>query len=312
MQAMPAWRPLRTMAGMRHLLLILLLIGHSLLALPAQAEPPALLSQTGLWAPGTQQPAPGVRPFTPQHVLWSDGADKQRWIRLPPGTRVDARQPDAWQFPVGTRLWKEFRHGGVAVETRFMERTARGWAYASYRWRPDGRDAERVRPAGETVALAVAPGGRYDFPSTGDCLACHADARSPVLGFSALQLGPQLPAFMQAGLIAHAPARWRTAPPSVPGATAVERAARGYLHANCAHCHHSTGVPRPLRLALDVERPAPPAPHLDEVLRRMGTRNPYVQMPPLGTRHIDPAGLALLRAWANERAMARDGSSPPR
>lgn len=305
---MPARRRLPNMAGMRRLLLLLLLP----LAWAARAEPPPLLSQTGLWAPGTQQPAPGVRAFSPQHVLWSDGADKRRWIQLPPGAQVDVRQPDAWQFPLGTKLWKEFRHGGVAVETRFIERTARGWVYASYRWRADGRDAERVRPEGDSVALAATPGGRYDFPSRGDCLACHADARSPVLGFSALQLGPQLPAFMQAGLIAHAPARWRTAPPQVPGVTQVERAARGYLHANCAHCHHGTGVPRPLRLALDVERPAPPAPNLEELLRRMGTRNPYVQMPPLGTLHVDAEGLALLRAWADERAMARDGSSPAR
>lgn len=305
---MPAQRQLRSMAGMHRLLLLFLLA----LAWAARAEPPPRLSQTGLWAPGTQQPAPGVRAFSPQHVLWSDGADKQRWILLPPGAQVDARQPDAWQFPLGTKLWKEFRHGGVAVETRFMERTARGWAYASYRWRADGRDADRVAAQGQTVALAAAPGGRYDFPSRGDCLACHGDARSPVLGFSALQLGPQLPAFMQAGLIAHAPARWRTAPPQVPGATQVERAARGYLHANCAHCHHSAGVPRPLRLALDVERPAPPAPNLEDVLRRMGTRNPYVQMPPLGTRHIDAEGLALLQAWKDEGAMACDGSSPAR
>ena len=303
---MTARRSLRTMAGMRRLLLLFAVLLPTL----AQAEPPPLLSQTGLWAPNSQQLAPGVRPFTPQAVLWSDGADKQRWIRLPPGARVDARKPDAWQFPIGTRLWKEFRQGGVAVETRFIERSARGWVYASYRWRADGRDAERVPPQGQTVAVAAAPGGRYDFPSRSDCLACHADARSPVLGFSALQLGPQLPAFMQAGLIAHAPARWRTQPPGVPGATAVERAARGYLHANCAHCHHSGGVPRPLRLALDVERPAPPVPNLEDVLRRMGTRNPYVQMPPLGTRHIDAEGLALLQAWI--AAMSLDGSSPTR
>src|ERR1043165_6412078 len=56
--------------------------------------------------------------FSPQYPLWSDGAHKRRWIYLPPGTAIDASRLDAWEFPIGTRLWKEFSLGGP-IETRF-------------------------------------------------------------------------------------------------------------------------------------------------------------------------------------------------
>ena len=39
---------------------------------------------------------------------------------------VDASNPDAWQFPPGTRLWKTFGHAGRAVETRYAELLANG------------------------------------------------------------------------------------------------------------------------------------------------------------------------------------------
>lgn len=263
-----------------HRLALLLL---STAALSARAELPERLSQTGLG--GAE-----VRAFQPRFALWSDGAAKRRWIALPPGAQVDASQPDAWRFPVGTRLWKEFSVDGRPVETRHYMLGADGrWEGASYVW--DGADAVRAPARGQVLAL---PGGRrYEVPSAGDCMACHAGARSPVLGFAALQLGPAVPALVRDGLLKNAPAGWASQAPDFVAASPAEHAARGYLHANCGHCHFDGGVPVPLRLALDVgQAPAPVdgAP----VLKRAGTRNPYQQMPPLGTREIDAQGLALL------------------
>ncbi|MFG6430425.1 hypothetical protein [Roseateles sp. LYH14W] len=253
------------------------------LAAPAGAALPERLSQTGL-------AEAGVRAFEPRFALWSDGAAKRRWIALPPGGQVDASQPNALRFPAGTRLWKEFSVDGRPVETRVITLAADGrWEFASYVWQGD--DAIRAPARGQVLAL---PGGkRYDVPSVGDCMACHAGARSPVLGFAALQLGPAVPALLREGLLKGAPATWAAQAPDFIATTPVEHAARGYLHANCGHCHFDGGVPVPLRLALDVG--AAPAP-VDgaAVMRRAGTRNPYQQMPPLGTREIDAKGLALL------------------
>ena len=254
------------------------------LAAPAGAELPERLSQTGLGEPG-------VRAFEPRFALWSDGAAKRRWIALPAGTQVDASQPDAWRFPVGTRLWKEFSVEGRPVETRHFVLGARMAAGTSPAMSGTAPTRSRPRPRGQVLAL---PGGRrYDVPSTGDCIACHVGARSPVLGFAALQLGPAVPALLRDGLLKNAPLAWATQAPDFIAAGPLEQAARGYLHANCGHCHFDGGVPVPLRLALDVGKPPAPVDGA-RVLKRAGTRNPYQQMPPLGTREIDRQGLALL------------------
>src|SRR5688572_2950282 len=132
--------------------------------------------------------------FSPQYPLWSDGATKRRWIYLPPGTSIDASRPDAWEFPRGTKLWKEFSHG-TAVETRYLSRGLDGiWRFGSYVWNSDG-DAT-LAPAGGLRDLPaprstpLSPGARYAIPAEADCRACHDGAPVPVLGFSALQLSP--------------------------------------------------------------------------------------------------------------------------
>lgn len=270
------------------------------LAASARADLPQHLGQTGL-------DDPGVRSFEPRFALWSDGAAKRRWIALPPGAQVDAGQPDAWRFPAGTRLWKQFSVDGRVVETRHVLLAADGrWEFASY----VGEGAQAVRAPARGLVLALPGGRRYEVPSVGDCMACHAGARSPVLGFAALQLGPAVPALVREGLLKNAPASWAVEAPDFLAAGAAEHAARGYLHGNCAHCHFDGGVPVPLRLALDVGQPPAPVDGA-KVLRRSATRNPYQQMPPLGTREIDAQGLALLARHFNPEIPAHESPDPP-
>jgi hypothetical protein len=49
-----------------------------------------------------------------------------------------------------------------------------------------------------------------------------------------------------------------------------------------------------------VERISAGQPDTSVVVRRMASRNPLVQMPPLGTRIVDDEGLALIRRWIVE------------
>lgn len=87
------------------------------------AQLPTQLSATGLFADvATGTLAPDVHTFEPSFALWSDGAEKRRWIWIPPGTTIDATDPDDWSFPVGTKFWKEFSRDGVRVETRLLQR----------------------------------------------------------------------------------------------------------------------------------------------------------------------------------------------
>ncbi len=200
--------------------------------------------------------------FSPQYPLWTDGATKRRWISLPSGASIDATDPDAWVFPVGTRRWKEFSFGR-RVETRYMERRSDGtWLFATYLWSAEERDAVR---ADASVVVEPAPGLRHTVPSPADCRACH-EGPSPVLGFSALQLSPDrdpraphaavqagsvdVRALVRRGLLVGAPASLVREPPRIAARSATERAALGYLHGNCGGCHNPRGSLAPLGMSL--------------------------------------------------------------
>lgn len=220
---------------------------------------PVRLADTGLFADAKLgRLASDVLAYSPQYPLWTDGAAKRRWIRLPPGASIDASDPDRWVFPVGTKLWKEFAFER-RVETRYMELRADGeWNFATYAWSVDGREATLAPLRGTKGAHTLADGTRYDLPSQADCRACHETHPSRVLGFSALQLSSDrdplaphaakpsdgdvdLRELVELGLVRGLPNRFVSTPPRIAARTPRERAALGYLHGNCASCHNSAG-----------------------------------------------------------------------
>ena len=219
---------------------------------------PATLMETGLYSDwDSKTVADGNLPYSPQYPLWTDGAAKSRWLHLPAGTYIDARNPDAWEFPVGTRVWKEFRFHGAPAETRYIERTAAGWRYASYVWRPDGSTA-LVPARGILNSVEVRDGVRHAIPSRTDCTACHEAGPSRLLSVSALQLSDDrdplaphaealpagaitLRALVERGLVRNLPRRFVDEAPRIQASTPVARAAMGYLHGNCGMCHTGAG-----------------------------------------------------------------------
>jgi len=320
----------------------------------AAAGAPALptrLSDTGLFVSGSSAVVnPALIAFSPQYPLWSDGATKRRWMYLPPGTAIDASRPDAWEFPNGTRLWKEFSQGR-RVETRYLERLADGsWRYATYIWNADETDAE-LAPADGIAAMPLQGSAdrRYAIPAEADCRACHEGAAVPVLGVSALQLSPDrdplaphaemkgadlvdLRYLVERGLVRHLPTSLLERAPRIAASNPTERAALGYLHGNCGHCHNSSGPLASLELVL-AQDPVPeaagtvttlqslvgrtsrfrpygvqgapqrvtPGKHENSVLAmRMRSRNPMTQMPPLGTQVVDADGLAIVQRWIKD------------
>lgn len=239
---------------------------------------PARLSQTGLYADvATRAVDPRNRPFAPQYPLWSDGAAKRRWVRLPDGARIDARDVDHWDLPVGTRFWKEFTFNGRLVETRmFWKDTPAHWQFASYAWTDDQRDAVLVPDTGAADVIEIAPGRWHSIPSEAECRACHDSGRTEALGFTALQLSddrdplaphaePLAPGMLTLGRLAaegrlaHAPADLQTSPPRVVSSDPRERAVLGYLSTNCGSCHHPTSTIASLGLDLRYALAAPGA-----------------------------------------------------
>ena len=272
--SLPPAPPLRARPGRRraplHPLLALLAWATAAACTDASAPEcaPPRLADTGLYADAaTRTIAPQHLPFAPQYPLWTDGAAKERWIALPEGTTIHASDPDDWQFPVGTRLWKRFTFD-AGVETRFMLRRRDGtWLYATYVRTPDG-DEVLAPEAGVRGFCATGDGAHHDVPSVADCRSCHENGRTPVLGFSALQLsadrdplapgsGPppagavDLDALLARGLVRGLPAAHAATPPRIAARSATERAALGYLHGNCSSCHNAVGPLQRLGLRLD-------------------------------------------------------------
>lgn len=262
---------------------------------------PARLADTGLYAADGRVSA-DVLPFSPQYPLWSDGAAKRRWIRLPAGTSIDASRPDAWEFPRGARLWKEFSHGRV-LETRYLERGADGaWRFGSYVWNADGTDATLAPAAGlRDLPVADAPGSRYTIPSENDCRACHEGAPVSVLGFSALQLSPDrdplaphadpaaalnLHTLVQRGLLKNLAPAFES--PRIAASSPVERAALGYLHGNCGNCHNDDGPLAVLDMTL-AQRVAAPASAADVLKSIVGVESQFhARGAPAGASRIAP------------------------
>lgn len=241
------------------------------------ADLPRLLSQTGIFhSLETLEPELGILPYSVNAPLWSDGALKRRWIALPGEARIAFSDQGSWHFPAGTVFIKHFELGPAGsapherhkLETRLLvvDRTGKGYG-VTYKWRPDGSDAELLEAAlTEEVAAGrgIAP-VRWSYPGRADCLVCHTARAGFVLGVNTRQLNG-LPArdCVEAGRKESANVNqlllWTrrrmferdladTAPAQLPRLAALtdesaplEYRVRSYLDANCAQCHRPGGV----------------------------------------------------------------------
>ncbi len=238
------------------------------------SDPPARLSETGCVDPqDPRRPAPGLIPYEVNSPLWSDGAQKERFVALPDGQRLRVKdcardpQPCAaspeddghFEFPVGSVLVKSFAVAGRRVETRLLVRwNELTWKGFSYEWNPAGSDADLVPDQEGGVKKDVPDGAggtqSWHFPSRAQCLQCHTEAAGVSLGPSSAQLDRtfkyqrwgtvnQLDTWDRMGLFEQPPTQPRPAPLAPPqGDATLEERARSYLHANCSNCHRPQGT----------------------------------------------------------------------
>lgn len=207
--------------------------------------------------------------YSPQYPLWSDGTIKRRWVYLPGGSKIDTADADAWIFPVGTKLWKEFsvQEGRKLrkLETRLLEKVDEDqWNMETYVWNEQQTRAILAPDEGIKNAYPLGNGKFYDIPSKHDCEFCHSKAAldngpivTPVLGFSALQLsddrdenaihGEPLNGRMLTLSVLQNLGKTSTIldeMPTIPESdlAPLQRQVFGYLHGNCAHCHNESGL----------------------------------------------------------------------
>jgi hypothetical protein len=309
---------------------------------------PALLSGTGLFSSvatdGGLVLEDGVQPYQPAYTLWSDGAQKDRWIYLPPGSKVDTTDLDHWSFPVGTKFWKEFDVGGQRIETRLVWRygpNADDFLYVTYWWNPEAGIANDAELADPDNGAQDVNGTTHDIPTQQDCVTCHGSLEEHVLGFGAIELNHTLPGsnihtLIEAGALTQNP---NLADLVIPGDTTAQ-AALGYLHANCGNCHNdtpgATGVPDPkmnLRVLVGTKTVEESQTYLTAVnqpttdftlipyriagqeldascvTHDMESRGVREQMPPLASKIVDDAGVATVNAWIMTLPKPGSGSS---
>jgi glucose/arabinose dehydrogenase len=162
---------------------------------------PTRLSETGLFASvKDHRPHPGLIPYSVNAPLWSDGADKERFLALPGDSGIEFTNARGWNFSDGAVLVKTFllqtTAGPKRIETRLLTRQLGQWAGYSYRWNAAQTDAELVGSAGldqvYEVLDAQAPSGKrkqtWHYPSRTECMVCHSRAANYVLGMTTLQM----------------------------------------------------------------------------------------------------------------------------
>ena len=318
---------------------------------PGAATAPGWLSDTGLYSDAAKLKVdPRNRPFSPQYPLWSDGATKRRWVRLPEGSQINVADLEKWELPVGTKFWKEFSFNGRKVETRFLWQTRRNhWVFASYAWNEQQTNAQLASESGLANIADIENGKRHSIPSVEECRACHDSDRTETLGFNALQLSTDrdpnalhaetltgdmltLKTLVDGNLVTPQRPELVTNPPRIEASSPLTRTALGYLSTNCGSCHNSEGSIA--KLGLDLRQTAsalecsaaiattinkrghwvvpeaqeasrvvnPGHPESSTLVRRIKSRRPISQMPPIGTVVVDGAAVDLLTSWVQDNA----------
>lgn len=238
------------------------------------AEPCAKLSSYRLFkgAGLSHEPNEGVVAYDLNTPLFSDYAEKRRFIYVPAGKSAKYDEEKAFDFPVGTIITKTFsfpkdlRSPGKdrnVIETRVLMRRAEGWVGLPYIWNADQTDAELVKPGKDLAMSFTATDGTlqsftYHVPNSNECKKCHQDldGMAPI-GPKARSLNRsntydgktlnQLDHLAAIGMLSGAPAS-ADAPKlpvwNEPDTGSLEARARAYLDVNCMHCHSPRGPAR--------------------------------------------------------------------
>ena len=216
------------------------------------------------------------------------------------------------------------------------------WMYGvTYRWNEEQTEAFLVRPEGEDAVLNIVNRQgepitqKWRFPGVRECYACHNFNSTRALGFKTSQLNRnisyngiktvnQLQAWEDAGLFQNdipPTGSLRALANADDESFSVEYRVRSYLDANCAQCHHPTGISSlkwdaRVEVTLDSTgivnqkpynkygslanyfiRPNDPAHSV--ILERVGKLS-IGRMPPIGSTVIDEDAKSLLTTWIEE------------
>ncbi|KYP14284.1 MAG: hypothetical protein A1D16_02060 [Flavihumibacter sp. CACIAM 22H1] len=231
------------------------------------------------------QPVAGVVPYELNSALFSNYAQKIRFIVIPPGTSAVYQASKPFDMPVGTILIKNFYYpldfrqpdkGRRLLETRLLIHEEAGWNALPYTWNDEQTEAY-YDVAGDTKTIRYTDlKGKtkttpYLIPNKNQCKGCHTNGKEFLpIGISARHLNKsilwennpvnQLQLWNKKGWLKDLPATeipanadWQD------NSRTVDERARAYLDINCGHCHSAGGPANTSGLFLDVFNQDPTA-----------------------------------------------------
>lgn len=221
-------------------------------------------------------PAENVLPYDINMPLFSDYADKSRFVYIPEDSTAKAAADGSIDFPVGSRLIKTFhypaenRHGRKLLETRIIEKNAAGeWKALTYIWNDEQTEAF-LEVAGGNIDVdwlhgAAARTVNYSVPNVNQCKTCHGrSGKIQPLGPKVPQLNKnfsydagtynQLDYWRRSGILTFfGQPGDLPAFPQWQARQDLNAAARAYLDSNCGSCHHPEGSANTSGLFLTFE-----------------------------------------------------------
>ena len=216
-----------------------------------------------------------VIPYSVNTPLFSNYAEKLRFLKVPENQRAVYNDSIAFDFPVGTILIKNFYYpndfrkpgkGRKIIETRLLVNNPSGWEAWPYVWNEEQTEAY-YDPAGEVrqIEYINANGKKvltnYAIPNKNQCKGCHARNQTmKPIGLTARQLNSNNTANQLtrlAGVIDNLPPEPLTHAPRLAvwddkTDGTIDDRARAYLDANCGHCHSKAGPANTSGLYLDI------------------------------------------------------------
>ena len=214
-------------------------------------------------------PSYGVIPYKPITELFSDYAEKKRFIWMPNGQKATYNGDSSiLNLPVGAALIKVFYYNNVQpnnvtriIETRVMIRKATGWIFAEYIWNAEQTEAF-LETAGTSREISwrdtnnVIQTVDYKTPIVAtECFRCHGNiftqSQNPI-GIKPQNLNSnynysdgiknQLTKLVEFGYLQN------TLPPTINSVVdykdvtkSLDLRVRSYFDANCSHCHVDGG-----------------------------------------------------------------------
>ena len=258
--------------------------GVSLTALMS-GKPAATLGAYHLFVgDGVATPNAGLTPYALNTALFSDYAEKQRFLYLPPGSKARYRAKGVLDLPVGATLVKTFAYPADfrrptekvrLIETRLLIHRRSGWLALAYVWNEDQTQAVLKRAGKRLDVDFIDPTGQarhvdYKVPNQNQCKECHSvSAVLAPIGPKARNLNGdypyaegaenQLAHWTRLGLMSGAPASSQAPRTAVwtDVHEPLEGRARAYLDGNCGHCHNARGAASNTGLYLDLEERRP-------------------------------------------------------